>query len=311
MGQIVAKFSKKCLDYYPFGLKHSGYNSDQLMYIKQGTTTKIVPVPPLFKTSYDVKFQGQKREEELGLNWDSFKYRNYDFAIGRFHSVDPLSEQYAYNSTYAIQENKMGMGRELEGLELVPFEFMFENTGVTPTIEALTKIGEVSTQEAEVSTAATESHHVIPRALKNTELVEQARGDGFKFEGQENRIGLEKFSRATGEGQHANHPNYNNAVKNLLRQGPANGETPVEFIRNLVSELKSEIKSNPLTKINDLLKTNTVVIDNTKTRKPEIPIFVKLPTSREAPIPRLSPSPVPREAPRTVPKPVPRTPQQN
>lgn len=34
-------------------------------------------------------------------------------------SIDPLAEKYAYNSTYAFQENKMGMGRKLEGLELV------------------------------------------------------------------------------------------------------------------------------------------------------------------------------------------------
>lgn len=33
-------------------------------------------------------------------------------------SHDPLSEKYTYNSPYAFQENKMGMGRELEGLEL-------------------------------------------------------------------------------------------------------------------------------------------------------------------------------------------------
>ncbi len=38
--------------------------------------------------------------------------------IGRFFSVDPLAEDYPYNSTYAFQENKMGMGRELEGKEL-------------------------------------------------------------------------------------------------------------------------------------------------------------------------------------------------
>ncbi len=54
--------------------------------------------------------------------------------VGRFFNVDPLAESFPYNSTYAFQENKLGMGREFEGLELVPFEFMplFENTGVTP-----------------------------------------------------------------------------------------------------------------------------------------------------------------------------------
>ena len=60
----------------------------------------------------------QERQDELGLNWDSFKYRKYDYAIGRFMSVDPLAEKYPYNATYAFQENKIGLGRELEGKEL-------------------------------------------------------------------------------------------------------------------------------------------------------------------------------------------------
>jgi RHS repeat-associated protein len=50
------------------------------------------------------KFQGQERQDELSLNWDSFKWRNYDFAIGRFMNIDPLAEQYTYNSPYAFQE---------------------------------------------------------------------------------------------------------------------------------------------------------------------------------------------------------------
>ncbi|ASW73630.1 hypothetical protein IQ37_19315 [Chryseobacterium piperi] len=39
--------------------------------------------------------------------------------VGRFFNIDPLAEKYPYNSTYAFQENKMGMGVELEGLELL------------------------------------------------------------------------------------------------------------------------------------------------------------------------------------------------
>jgi hypothetical protein len=51
------------------------------------------------------------------LNWDSFKWRNYDYAIGRFMSIDPLSEQYNYQSHYNFAENRVIDGRELEGLE--------------------------------------------------------------------------------------------------------------------------------------------------------------------------------------------------
>jgi RHS repeat-associated protein len=96
-------------NYYPFGLKHNSYNVDN------------------FQPEYKYKYQGQERQDELGLNWDSFKYRNYDYAIGRFMCIDPLTEKYAYNSTYAFQENKMGLGRELEGLELVLTHGTFAN----------------------------------------------------------------------------------------------------------------------------------------------------------------------------------------
>lgn len=86
-------------NYYPFGLKHKGYTYE-------------------IDSNNKYKYQGQERQDELSLNWDSFKWRNYDYTIGRFMCIDPLAEKYPYNSTYAFQENKMGMGVELEGLEL-------------------------------------------------------------------------------------------------------------------------------------------------------------------------------------------------
>ena len=106
--------------YYPFGLKHGNYNAirKDVKYKEQAASKKEVKqvVPEAVKFKY--YYQEQERQDELGLNWDAFKYRNYDYAIGRFLSVDPLAEKYAYNSTYAFQENKMGLGRELEGLEM-------------------------------------------------------------------------------------------------------------------------------------------------------------------------------------------------
>ena len=65
--------------YYPFGLKHSGYNSDRMMYSKEGSVLKIKPVPPLFKTSYDKKFNGKSWETDLSLNFYHFlRYNVYD-----------------------------------------------------------------------------------------------------------------------------------------------------------------------------------------------------------------------------------------
>lgn len=62
-------------------------------------------------------FQGQRFDDELGLNWVQFKWRNHDPQIGRFVEIDPLSEKYVYNSTYAFSENKVIAHVELEGLE--------------------------------------------------------------------------------------------------------------------------------------------------------------------------------------------------
>ena len=57
--------------------------------------------------------------DELNLGWDSFKWRNHQPDIGRFFGIDPLAEEYLYNSPYAFSENKVVAHVELEGLESV------------------------------------------------------------------------------------------------------------------------------------------------------------------------------------------------
>lgn len=69
---------------------------------------------------YRYSFQNQENDEELWEGAVSFKYRIEDPRLGRFFSVDPLTKDYEYNSSYAFSENKLGIGRELEGLELGP-----------------------------------------------------------------------------------------------------------------------------------------------------------------------------------------------
>ena len=78
--------------YYPFGLKHSGYNSDQLIMSRVSSTLRIVPIPPLFLTSYKYKLNGMEYQDELGLNSYDYKARNYDPALGRWMNIDPLAE---------------------------------------------------------------------------------------------------------------------------------------------------------------------------------------------------------------------------
>jgi RHS repeat-associated protein len=63
------------------------------------------------------KFQGQEHIDDLGLNWDSYRYRNHQPDIGRFFNIDPMASAFYYNSPYAFSENKVTTHREMEGLE--------------------------------------------------------------------------------------------------------------------------------------------------------------------------------------------------
>ena len=112
-------------DYYPFGMS----------FLKTGLSAYDPMAIP-----YNYKFQGQELQE---TGFYSFKWRNYMPDVGRFFNVDKLSEQFPYNSVYAFQENKIGLGRELEGLELVPFDLFLETNLPPPNVFAETGIREV------------------------------------------------------------------------------------------------------------------------------------------------------------------------
>lgn len=61
-----------------------------------------------------------------------WKYRFSDPSIGRFISIDPLAEDFVYNSTYAFQENRLGLGTELEGAELQFHEWLINDAVKNP-----------------------------------------------------------------------------------------------------------------------------------------------------------------------------------
>nr|WP_315239948.1 DUF6443 domain-containing protein [uncultured Flavobacterium sp.] len=65
-------------NYYPFGMKHKGYNT---------VSTSTNPVLKL-------KYNSKELQDELGLNLYDYGARNYDPAIGRWMSIDPLGEKY-------------------------------------------------------------------------------------------------------------------------------------------------------------------------------------------------------------------------
>ncbi len=60
-------------NYYPFGLKHQGYNTNATSHI-----------------ALNYKYNGVEFEEALGLDWYEMDVRGYDPAIARFNSIDPV-----------------------------------------------------------------------------------------------------------------------------------------------------------------------------------------------------------------------------
>jgi RHS repeat-associated protein len=87
-------------DYYPFGLGFNTWNKESIKANRY-------------------LYQKQEAQDDLGYDEYQYKYRMHDPAMGRFLSVDPLSEKYMYNSTYAFSENRVTDGIDLEGLEHV------------------------------------------------------------------------------------------------------------------------------------------------------------------------------------------------
>ncbi len=73
-------------NYYPFGLKHKGYNQD--------VSTLGNSVAQRYK------FGGKELEEGQDLNTYDFGARNYDPALGRWMNIDPLAEQMRRHSPY-------------------------------------------------------------------------------------------------------------------------------------------------------------------------------------------------------------------
>jgi len=69
-------------NYYPFGLKHKGYND-------------------YTANSNKYKFNGKELQDELGLNMYDYGARNYDPALGRWMNTDPLADTSRKFSPYA------------------------------------------------------------------------------------------------------------------------------------------------------------------------------------------------------------------
>ena len=101
----------------------------KLTYYKSDCFQKVVPSDLKISVKdcaggYRYGFQAQENDNELKGKGNSvnYTYRMHDTRLGRFFAVDPLSDDYPWNSPYAFSENRVIDMIELEGLESHPTE---------------------------------------------------------------------------------------------------------------------------------------------------------------------------------------------
>lgn len=88
-------------------------------------------MPGRFFNSGDYRygFNGQEKDDEVKGNGNSysFTFRIYDSRLGRFFSVDPLSNSFPWNSPYSFCENRVIDSKEMEGLERYHYTYDLKN----------------------------------------------------------------------------------------------------------------------------------------------------------------------------------------
>ncbi|TAI48490.1 RHS repeat domain-containing protein [Flagellimonas allohymeniacidonis] len=90
-------------NYYPFGLKHKGYNT---AISANGNSV-----------AQKWKFGGKELDESLGLETYDFGARNYDPALGRWMNIDPLAEKMRRHSPYNYAFNNPMFFIDPDGME--------------------------------------------------------------------------------------------------------------------------------------------------------------------------------------------------
>ncbi|WP_440881294.1 RHS repeat domain-containing protein [Tenacibaculum sp. C7A-26P2] len=101
MREKRATAEKKRVNYYPFGLKHKGYNNN-ISSLGNSTAQKF-------------GYNGKELNEELGIQWYDFGARNYDAALGRWMNLDPLANKYYNLSPYNYTANNPILFKDPDG----------------------------------------------------------------------------------------------------------------------------------------------------------------------------------------------------
>lgn len=131
--------------------------------------------------SYRYGFNGKENDNETvgtGEGTQDYGMRIYNPALGRFLSVDPLSSEYPFNSTYAFAENSPIAGTDLDGAEF----FYAANGAFIGQIGKSTEVRVIDESKVKLKTAVA--------------LVKLANAFGVSSEGAAEHV--DKFSNSLG-----------------------------------------------------------------------------------------------------------------
>lgn len=98
-------------NYYPFGLKHKGYNN------------VVTSTNPALR----FKFGGSEYDESLGINSYDFGERNYNSDLGRWFNIDPFAEFMRNQSPYNFGFNNPTYFSDYAGTIPWPIPEFFKN----------------------------------------------------------------------------------------------------------------------------------------------------------------------------------------
>ncbi len=121
-----------------------------------------------------------------------------------------------------------------------------------------------------VTDVADDAHHLIPQGESAHGLVQRAANainDHWHLHMPDNGLAVKKFNLNYPDGVHANHPNYNNQVRNKLTEIESDlknqynvtdiidvpADAASAALQNFQNTLRTLIENNPTTKINDLV----------------------------------------------------------
>ena len=234
-------------NYYPFGLEHKGYNSN------------INGVENDYK-----QFQGQEWTEDLGLNIHEWKYRISDPAIGRFWQIDPLAEDYSYQSPYNFSENRLIDSAELEGLERI-----YAADG-----KLMGQVGDSQEIRVMQNTDGTSQAQSLINTANNTELSSEERSAASSALNSSSFHGFETNDAAASSFAHSNNPQ---SIESNQEMGAAintvtlsNGDgSDIEGTTNNTVAILGPTVNGSEKKVNtDVLKGPTVKLGNNSIETP-------------------------------------------